>query len=283
MSKLRLKKFICFALSAFITVGTVSNTLADDNETVYVEDTLLQKGYPQIVLDAMDNDAMKIVYEEDLDFAGAVLCYYNEEEGTFTEINVEEDGTYVNPRGQIPDTDLSMSFTYAHSTSSGKLSTLRVIFSYDWNNLPINRWQDPIGISWDSTKFRLKDNSFEKLDKYDGLKADETGSVFIPVKNQVHSHSKNYASASSNGVTWYADLKGYTNEVVQKLYGYGTFTLTCTSPTASGSTVLYGRYVHPKLNINLGIIIKDYGNFSVSGTGTFDELGTQKTFKWPVK
>lgn len=284
MSKLKFKKLICFALFAFITFGMASNTLADDNETVNIKDALLQKGYPQIVLDTMDNDAMQIVYEEDSDFAGAVLCYYNEEDGTFTEISVEEDGTYVDPRGQIPDADLYMNFTFAHSTSSGnKLSTLRVIFSYEWNNLPLNRWQDPISVSWDSTKFRLKDNTFEKLDKYDGLKADETGSIMIPVKNQVHSHSKNYASANSNGVTWYANLKGYTNEVVQKLYGYGTFTLTCTSSTASGSSTLYGHYVHPKLNINLGIIIKDYGDFSVSGAGTFDELGTQKTFKWPVK
>ena len=89
----------------------------------------MEKGYPQIVLDTMDEDTKMDIYNEgDIAFCGAVITYYDENSGTYSEIDVNEDGTYIAPRGQISTSDLSLSFTYSRSPAAKntKLSYIKV-------------------------------------------------------------------------------------------------------------------------------------------------------------
>ena len=82
------------------------------------------------------------------------------------------------------------------------------------------------------------------------------------------------------GVSWYADLKGYIGVQPTKLYGSGTFKLAPKSTTTSGSTTLYGHYVHPKAELGLSVNVSSYGSFSISGGSNYDERGSQKTISW---
>ena len=79
---------------------------------------------------------------------------------------------------------------------------------------------------------------------------------------------------------WYADLKGYIGVQPTKLYGSGTFKLAPKSTTTSGSTTLYGHYVHPKAELGLSVNVSSYGSFSISGGSNYDERGSQKTISW---
>lgn len=88
------------------------------------------------------------------------------------------------------------------------------------------------------------------------------------------------ANASNAGVSWYADLKGYIGVQPTKLYGSGTFKLAPKSTTTSGSTTLYGHYVHPKAELGLSVNVSSYGSFSISGGSNYDERGSQKTISW---
>ena len=98
-----------------------------------------------------------------------------------------------------------------------------------------------------------------------------------PYTNQTHSSENGYANASNAGVSWYADLKGYIGVQPTKLYGSGTFKLAPKSTTTSGSTTLYGHYVHPKAELGLSVNVSSYGSFSISGGSNYDERGSQKT------
>ena len=80
-------------------------------------------------------------------------------------------------------------------------------------------------------------------------------------------------------MTWYADLKGYGGVTATKLYGHGSFVLREVGP-ATGTSTLYGHYVHPIVSANLSINISTYGSFSVTGGSVFDERGNQKTFNF---
>lgn len=280
MIKKYFKKLVSLALIATMVMGMSITAFADENDTFNLDTELLERGYPQIVLDTMDNDAKMNLYNNDAIFAGATISYYNEEDGTFTDIIVEEDGSYIAPRGQISTADLSLSFTYSIVKNSGKLNYIEVTYSYNWTILPVFRWQDPVSVSWDNSKFEMTDDSFSKVDKYDGYVTGASGIPIGPHIGLVHSSENGYASASAAGVTWYADLKGYTGIEPTKLYGYGTFRLKPISSTSSGSTTLYGHYVHPTIAISLSVSVSSYGNFSVSVGSGFDECGSQKTISW---
>lgn len=280
MIKKHFKKLVSIALSAVMIMGMSVTTFAAEKETTNIDTVLLERGYPQIVLDSMDTDAKADIYNDNVTFAGAVLSYYDEETSSFTDISVDEDGSYIAPRGQISTSDLALSFTYSKSTSSGKLSYIKVTYNYNWTNLPFFRWQDPVSVSWDNSKFEMTDSSFSKVDKYDGYITDANGIIISTVKNQTHSSESGYASASNAGVTWYADLKGYIGVTPTKLYGYGTFKLKPTSSTSSGSSTLYGHYVHPTTSASLSVNIASYGSFSVSGGSGYDERGNQRTISW---
>lgn len=250
-------------------------------DTTSIDIALLERGYPQIVLDTMDSGAKEELYNEpDLYFAGTELIFYDEESGTFQEMSISDNG--IMPMGQIPTADLSLNWTTSISKNNDdSVKNVDVKYSYNWRNLPFFRWQDPIAISWDDEKFRIKDNSFYKIDKYDGNYINSSGMPTGSFTGKVKSEEYGYASAYSAGVTWYADLKGYDILLVAtKLYGYGSFKLEPISTTYNGSTTLYGKYVHPTASASIGINIGSYGAFSVTGGSNYDERGNQKTISW---
>ncbi len=280
MIKKHLKTFVGLVLTTVMLMGLSVTAFASQGDAVNIDVALQERGYPKIVLDTMDSDSKADIYADNVSFAGAIISYYNEEDATFTDIIVNEDGTYIAPRGQISTSDLSLSFTYSKSVSSGKLSYIKVTYNYNWSNLPFFRWQDPVSVSWDNSKFEMTDNSFSKVDKYDGYVSDSAGNLYGPYTNQIHSSESGYASASDSGVTWYADLKGYIGVNPTKLYGYGTFKLKPKTSTSTGSSTLYGHYVHPTTSASLSVNIASYGSFSVSGGSGYDERGNQKTITW---
>lgn len=283
MIKKHFKKLVSVALTAVMALGMTTTAFANEKDTLNLDAALMEKGYPQIVLDTMDEDTKMDIYNEgDIAFCGAVITYYDENSGTYSEIDVNEDGTYIAPRGQISTSDLSLSFTYSRSPAAKntKLSYIKVTYNYNWLNLPFFRWQDPTSVSWDDSKFQMTDNSFSKVDKYDGYVIGPNGELLGPYTNQTHSSENGYANASNAGVSWYADLKGYIGVQPTKLYGSGTFKLAPKSTTTSGSTTLYGHYVHPKAELGLSVNVSSYGSFSISGGSNYDERGSQKTISW---
>ena len=73
----------------------------------------------------------KELYYENVDFAGAVMSYYDEENSVFLDITINEDGTYISPRGQISASDLSLANMYAkYKDSAGRLSYIKIIYNY---------------------------------------------------------------------------------------------------------------------------------------------------------
>lgn len=280
-----MKKLVALSLALAMILSISVPAFAEEIEEIpenVIDSELASRGYPEIVLGTMDYDAKLDLYDEDVGFMGAVVTYYDEEAGTFVDISVNEDGSYIAPRGQISTSDLSLNFTYSRSPEEKGtvLDYIKVTYNYNWNNLPAFRWQDPISVSWDGDAFEMVDDSFSKVDKYDGYIIDLDGSLLGPYTNQIHSYEDGYASGSSVGVTWYADLKGYTGFTITDLYGYGTFDLAPKNTTTSGSTTLYGYYVHQKAELGLGIDITDYGTFSVTGGSSYDERGNQRTISW---
>ncbi|MEO3153719.1 hypothetical protein [Turicibacter sanguinis] len=269
----KLKKYLSLGVVVLVSLCTkleVSAATMDE-----IDSNLLSRGYPKLVIDSLDNDSKSRIYEDsDLEFIGASILYYNEDNQEFNELEIQKDGRIIGDmtKGQISTNDLSLIWNYSASYLSNpkRLNYIDVTYSYNWKKLPLFRWQDPIAVSWDGSKFKIKSNSFKKTDYYDTS----------TITGKIHSYESGYASGSTNGVTWYADLKGHVIANPIRLYGNANFKLEPTSTTTSGSTTIYGHYVHPTASGSASIGIKDYGSFSVNVGGGYDERGNQTTVKY---
>lgn len=233
--------------------------------TESIDDILIKRGYPIKLIETMSDEEKDELIDNN--------CYYDcantynyDENGEL--INIESfDENAITPYGQIKTSSLSLTITTSKSASNTV-----VTFSYSWKKLPTLRYQDPMSIGWDSSVFSYKSGSFKKVDKYGYvINCGSNGKVYTAT----HSSETAYANGSFGYITWYADLKGYTSNVV-KLYGHGTLTLI---PKKTGkSTQIYGHDVHDKLGLSLSLTFNG-ATFSVSGTSTYDELGTDISIK----
>lgn len=236
--------------------------------TPSIDDQLISRGYPSELIEMMSEEEKEDLIAEDCYYDCANTYNYDENGELINITNFDENA--IMPYGQIKKTHLSLSIT---TSKSGKNTVLT--FNYSWKTLPVNRYQDPMCLAWDSSVFSYKSGSFKKVDKYSYVIGDgSNGKVYTAT----HSSEAAYAKGSFNQITWYADLKGYTANVI-KLYGYGKLTLV---PKKTGkSTQVFGHYVHDRaLMGSLSLSYNGVGaSFSVSGSSSYDELGIDISFK----
>lgn len=133
--------------------------------------------------------------------------------------------------------------------------------------MPLNRFSNPIGLSWDKDLFYAKDESFSKVNYFTYLSD-------LPDNNfGIHSEQHGYMDGGASGVTWFADLRGhYTYDQTTGLFGYGFISLV--PRTAHGQSQLFAHYVHAKLSIGITMAVPSFSSFSVSGGSLNDEMGT---------
>lgn len=231
-----------------------------------VEENLVNRGYPQGLIDLMPNEEKEDLIQNNCFFESAKTYNYNENGDVISCISFNKKSGAAN-YGQIKPTHLSLTIT----TSKSGSNTV-VTFHYNWKTLPLNRYQDPMCIGWDDSIFTYKSGSFRKVDKYKYVIDDGSG---VNVYEGVHSDVNTYANSSFSYVTWYADLKGYTTNVTN-LYGYGTLTLV---PKKTGKTTqILGHYIHKKLDLGVSLTYGPAG-FNVSGSSGYDEMGTDTSVR----
>lgn len=242
---------LCLLISAYPLQVMASESI--DNQ-------LINRGYPLKLIEIMLDEEKTDLIANDCYYDCANTYNYDEYGELINVINFDENA--IMTFGQIKTSHLSLTITKSKSGSNTVLT-----FNYDWKTLPLNRYQDPMSLAWDSSIFSYKSGSFKKVDKYSYVLGDgSNGQVYTATQ----SSETSYANGSSNYISWYADLKGYTSNVI-KLYGYGSLTLV---PKKTGkSTQIFGHYVHNKTGLSLSL---SYGaaGFSISGNSTYDELGT---------
>lgn len=269
------KKVISLLLSAILVFSCTINVSAAENDNKSIDEILIERGYPISILQKMsDSTKATICDNPNLIYENGFTLSYQEENGQLVLQEVLAEGDKAIPYGQIPTADLELTWTVSLDTSARDNERL-IVYSYQWKNLPVARFQDPMSVSWDGDYYSMKSNSFHKVDQY------EYTSVYTGVSGSgTHSSEAGYASASKDGVTWYADLKGYIAEgVIRKLYGHGQFILV-KDKEPSSPTRLYGHYIHSKISTNLSVVIPDTGEFQVSGGSSYDERGTDRVISF---
>lgn len=102
MRKKRLFSAILAAVM-FLSLGCTSVSASELTEPSEhdIDVALVNRGYPQLVVDSMSLSAKKSIYDDtSLYFKSAAITTYEEDTHTFTNYNVPSDG--VMPLGQLP-------------------------------------------------------------------------------------------------------------------------------------------------------------------------------------
>ena len=90
----KLKKYLSLGVVVLVSLCTkleVSAATMDE-----IDSNLLSRGYPKLVIDSLDNDSKSRIYEDsDLEFIGASILYYNEDNQEFNELEIQKDGRII--------------------------------------------------------------------------------------------------------------------------------------------------------------------------------------------
>lgn len=269
MKKYLYKIVLIFIVFSMIIVPFQSSAMAEtlNSETNY-DTYLLENGYPEFLIEEMSENEKKDLFEMGAILESCKSTFYDENGNSVMERVVSDaDEDYkVIQRGQIKDTSLKLTWTISLLSNGNR----HVRYSYKWLVLPVNRWQDPMGISWNDSYFDYVSGSFYKQDQYEYL-YDGT------IRPATHSTAKNFANGSDYGITWYADLKGHSSTIpVMSLFGSGSVIL---KPKKTGTSNIFGKYVHRKISTSISLNIKGYGSFGISGGSGYDEMGNSTAVK----
>lgn len=251
-----LKKRILAAVLTFVLALTAFPVSVFASPSL--DNQLRSRGYPDALIAIMSDEEKQDIVIDDAYYESSVTYAYDES-GNLLSVQSYDEPTII-PYGTISSSSLTLRITNSrNSTSTAKYITVQ----YEWKRLPLNRFKDPICVSWDENIFYMKTGSFRRVDQYERMQSNG-----IPCW-ETFVDETSYSDSDENFVSWSADLKGLSDTVVG-LQGYGKFTLV---PKKKGQTTrIRAHYVHAKMAGSFSISYGGAG-FAVSGPSNYDEMG----------
>lgn len=242
----KIVRVMAFAFSLAIVLS-VNSFAIDFPETELSRDNmiaaLLDRGYPENLLETLDTSLLQDMYDDtEFNFKSYSRETYE-----------MQDAGYAQTRGSIDSTELELTCII----SDNGRDTLTVYYAYNWLALPAFRWVDTIAFSWDETLYDLVSGTFHRYDQY---KTSSSAGA------KLHDSGITPATATSSGITWNVDLKGYGLDMPTELFGYANFKLSGT-PTES---IFYSRYFHEILGEVLIVPIPHYGPIEIPSPASGD-------------
>lgn len=269
-----LKPSIVVLLTVFSLASTMSCAVAPASAPVEFSNPeayefLLTRGFPTDVLDSMDAATLEYYASvKTIRFKSQkVQSFILDENGHFEEVSPSP----PSPHSHIPDGQLTISTKIFEGLTSDEKNVTRLYFNLDyvWNDLPINRFDDALCITWNPKLLRYSSKSFSKKDYYQYLHGDW----------YLHESASSPTTIQADGIAWYANLRGDDPVFVEVtgLKGHAQFELVpasgSTIPNMTGSlTTFYGKHAHPNTSVTVGFDFEFGENISVTGSSDYGEL-----------
>lgn len=271
--KKSVKKLLALLISVASIVSLFTINASATNELQLAEAELLERGYPQQIIDNLcDEEVLRLASLDGYIYAGSSIVRYNETTGEQTVIDPTEEG--IMTLGTIDEDEMQYAFAFSYNYND---QILDVTANYNWSYIPLFRYQDPISVSWAANSgLSYKYNSFHKEDKADGYTTNTQG-VTTNYYGHVHSESDVEYDSNSRGVMWFADLMGHQWFSATRLYGYANFSLNCASNPRG--KLLYFNYIHSKM-ANTGNPYLDTEGIAKMNGGQYDSMGNSVTITW---
>lgn len=196
---------------------------------------LVEKGFPEYVIDEINDLAKEKALSYDGTFDSATVQYYSKNMSLINQLEFENGKETKAPSDGMQSSALNLTILVINLSNGDKA----LILNYEWKITPFSRWTDVLGLQWDFTKWYPLEDSFYKANQY--VIADKK-----TAKSLKSEESNSLTNSCPSGVIWEANLKGRSSlHSVTALYGIGAIVIR---PYGGGGRV-QGGYIHRKLGI----------------------------------
>lgn len=228
---------------------------AEESRQAQWRATMLEYGYPNIVIDDMEPAVKEQICRDQVYFHSAEVNYYRMDEGgrdtSLFYVGPSDHVEYPDMEGETSDYDLRTMLVAGTSHRNGELEYILCSFHYDWNTMPKDRKEDMLEITWDKDLLWSVDDSFgrswsqiHKSGRREGLGVDHGA-----------------ANLSSGNAKWYTEIRDLDRWGIQGMAGatwvqlrpLNGVDLTKEWPRLSGA------YIYEEnINAGLGMSVQHY-------------------------
>ena len=206
--------------SAFIT--DVWNTVTQVESDRFVKlstATLLERGWPEVFLEAMDDATKEMLVESGSWPASTYKTVYFDMHGNEASMTMNSGASYPVIESVIDDYALKLNimvvpvghYNFEEDNYESELDGVNVFCAYEFLQPPSTFGNEfKLRLSWTDGYFEMKPDGFLKIDKYNTKDGE-----FI------HSYEPGYASGGPSEVMWYTKIKGAFGYEPDHLYGCG--------------------------------------------------------------
>lgn len=249
-----MKKIISLILVCILLCGLSLTVTASENSNSTAAEELLNKGFPQNVINTMDAATIERVYQK-MQADNVVEVNSNQETYFISFPSDSPEGVFT--RDAIPSSRLRIvANTMNFANSSGKITGCDIMLSYDWLVSPGSRSTDAVTLGWDPGLFT-----------YSGYMSGNNKVTNISTGGEdYYNFISSAALANTGGIGWYAKLQSPNiSPKIQANPGgsaYVSFMPARTFYSNSGITSNFQiQYTHNKLGLSIGL---SYGVVGVS-------------------
>ena len=199
-----------------IDTWNVTTTVESDRFVRLSTYTLLEEGWPEDFLAAMDTDTKDKLAKSGSGPASTYIEYYFHKDGT-SECFVRRTKVGYQEPENIDDFVLKISLMevpvghvdFGEGYYEGVLDGVNVFCTYKWLQSPSTFGKEyKMRLTWNDRYFSMADNGFLKIDKYD-----------VDGTEYIQSYEPGYAKGGTSEVEWYTDIKGAIGIEPDQLYG----------------------------------------------------------------
>jgi hypothetical protein len=251
-------------LIVMLTLTATIPSFAVNTESERVSMKLRKIGLSTQEINNMDIRTRKEIAENAFSIASRKTVYYSVKGDDLVQ-------TKNNISPMLSSSDLSLSVIVYNYYPTNNRERLGVYANWDWATTPFFTLKDCLGVSWDSSIWRIANGSFYKVQNWKYI-----NDTFIETQT---SSSANYASAS--GVGGNIDVKRFIfGSSVLDQWGYIYTVLEAQNTgSISGTSSIYANYEHATGSGSVGLTF-DVLSVSWSGSAAHESLASWLNFTY---
>ena len=197
--------YIVLVMLILLCLMGVRDNWAEDEDFIAVDPTLMyttlvEYGYPQIVMDVLSEGTKLRIYEEKLYFDSAQLAFYKESGEKLHQITIQgsSDGLQLwSVEDEPTEYDVAVALVIGFCYENSEMSHAMCSFNYRWQSMPQTRKDDHFQMLWEPNQMWLVDDSF----CWDRSQWRNDGTI------RTLRYDQTVARVWSGGTKWYAELE----------------------------------------------------------------------------
>ena len=182
-----------------------------------MQTTLVEYGYPQVVINVLSEGTKLRIYEEKIHFDSAQICYYRESGEKLYQISIwgeTKESQAWSEKNEPLEYDLALALVTGFCYEGSEMHHAMCSLNYRWESMPEIKKEDYYQMRWKPNQMWVIDDSF--CWDLSELRKDEIRTL---------RYDKSVAGAWGGGMKWYAELEDLGRLGIRGIRGGGLISM----------------------------------------------------------